>query len=217
MKEEDIIEQTVKYVKQELKGAETGHDWWHIQRVWNNTNYILGSEKADRFVCQLAALLHDIADSKFHDGDEEIGPSKAAAFLERLEVPKDVVQHVKNIIQNMSYSSVLGTITFNSRELDIVQDADRLDALGAIGIARAFNYGGHKNREIYNPNIRFEDNTDKEAYKNSHAPTIHHFYDKLLKLKDKMNTPTGRALAQKRHIYLEQFLDQFFDEWDART
>ena len=209
------IEQTAAFVQEKLQHAESGHDWWHILRVWNNTKLILEREKADRLVCELTALLHDIADSKFHDGDETIGPRIAGEFLASIHVPQETIAHVQNIILNMSYKASLGQLHFHSKELEIVQDADRLDAIGAIGIARAFNYGGFKNREMYNPNISVDPNLDKEAYKNSTAPTINHFYEKLLLLKDKMNTDTAKSIANQRHAYMEEFLSQFYAEWNG--
>lgn len=212
---QEIIDRTVLFVKETLKNAETGHDWWHILRVWNNTKLILESEKADRLICELTALLHDIADSKFHDGDEHIGPRIAGEFLKSLNLSSSIIEHVQNIILNMSYKASLGTVRFHSKELEIVQDADRLDAIGAIGIARAFNYGGFKNREIYNPEITVNTNLDKESYKNTTAPTINHFYEKLLLLKDKMNTPTAQKIAQQRHSYMEEYLQQFYSEWNG--
>lgn len=211
-----IIEETVKFVQEKLQHAEAGHDWWHILRVWNNTKLILENEEADVSVCELAALLHDIADSKFHDGDESIGPRLAGDFLRTQGVAFDVIEHVQAIIQNMSYSASLGKIRFHSKELEIVQDADRLDAMGAIGIARTFHYGGYKNRELYNPDCPFEQNLEKEAYKSSTAPTINHFYEKLLLLKDKMNTVAAKEIAEGRHRYMEGFLSQFYAEWEGR-
>lgn len=213
MNQDLIINKTVEYVKDELKNAESGHDWWHIQRVWNNTLAILKEEKADPFICQLAALLHDIADSKFHGGDENIGPNKAEQFLLKIGTDDHVASEVKKIIQNMSFTASLGEVTYSSPELHVVQDADRLDAIGALGIARAFNYGGYKNMEIYNPDLPIPTELDKESYKNSKAPTIDHFYVKLLRLKDEMNTPSARKLANGRHEFLETYLTQFFDEW----
>ena len=209
------IEQTAAFVQEKLQHAESGHDWWHILRVWNNTKLILEREEADRLVCELTALLHDIADSKFHNGDETIGPRIAGEFLASIDVPQETIAHVQNIILNMSYKASLGEVKFHSKELEIVQDADRLDAIGAIGIARAFNYGGFKNREMYNPNISVDPNLDKEAYKNSTAPTINHFYEKLLLLKDKMNTDTAKSIANQRHAYMEEFLSQFYAEWNG--
>lgn len=213
---DQLIAETIKFVKHTLEGAESGHDWWHIQRVWNNSIQILKTESADELVVELAALLHDIADSKFHDGDEEIGPKKAGDFLTSQGLPADLILHVRQIIRNMSFKASLGKVEFHSKELEIVQDADRLDAIGAIGIARAFTYGGFKNRELYNPEIPPALNMSKEEYKNSAAPTINHFYEKLLLLKDKMNTESGRKIAAERHLFMEQYLEQFYKEWDGK-
>ena len=213
MKEEQIINTTISFVQKELHNAEGGHDWWHIERVWKNAKLIAANENADLFVVELAALLHDIADSKFYDGDENIGPEKAKGFLESISVEKEIIEHVENIIRNISFKGGNFPQTFLSQELAIVQDADRLDALGAIGIARAFNYGGFKNREIYNPSIPPTPGMNKETYKRSNAPTINHFYEKLLLLKDRMNTATGKKLAEERHCFMELFLDQFYKEW----
>lgn len=211
-----IITKTITFVKQQLQNAEGGHDWFHIERVWKNAKLIATTEKdADLFVIQLGALLHDIADSKFHDGDETIGPKLARTFLEKQQVKPQEISHVEKIIKNISFKGGNETQTFKSLELDIVQDADRLDAIGAIGIARTFNYGGFKNRAIYDPAIAPDLNMDKETYKKSTAPTINHFYEKLLLLKDRMNTVTGKRLAQQRHDYMTTFLDQFYGEWNG--
>lgn len=212
---QEFIDKTASFVQDRLKDAESGHDWWHIQRVWNNTKLILQTEEADALVCELTALLHDIADSKFHNGDETIGPRIAGDFLTSIDVHPSIVEHVQQIILNMSFKASLGEVNFHSKELEVVQDADRLDAIGAIGIARAFNYGGYKNREIHNPNIPFVEKQSKQAYKNTTAPTINHFYEKLLLLKDKMNTDTAKQIALTRHQFMEQFLDQFYDEWNG--
>ncbi|HWV72312.1 MAG TPA: HD domain-containing protein [Pseudosphingobacterium sp.] len=210
------IEKTILFVKDALKNAEAGHDWFHVERVWKNARQILKEEEnADHEVVELAALLHDIADSKFHDGDEEIGPLKAEAFLSSISVEQDTLIHVSNIIKYMSFKASLGSVDFHSKEMEIVQDADRLDAIGAIGIARAFHYGGFKNREIYNPAVKPVLEQTKEEYKNNKGPTINHFYEKLLLLKDKMNTPTAKKLAEKRHHFMELYLSQFFDEWNG--
>lgn len=210
------IDQTADFVRRQLANAEAGHDWWHILRVWNNVKLILADEPADALVCELAALLHDIADSKFHDGDETIGPRIAGEFLRGIGVDESRVKHVQDIILHMSYRASLGGVMFHSRELGVVQDADRLDAIGAIGIARAFHYGGFKNRELYNPAIPPIIHQDKASYKNSTAPTLNHFYEKLLLLKDKMNTGTARALAASRHAFMEQYLEQFYAEWEGK-
>ena len=210
-----IIENTIQFVKETLENAEGGHDWFHIERVLNNAKLIAKTEDADVFIVQLGALLHDIADSKFHNGDETVGPKIAADFLESQQVSTEVIDHVVKIIQNISFKGGNIEQKFHSAELDIVQDADRLDAIGAIGIARTFNYGGFKNRVIYDPEIEPKLNMTKEQYKASNAPTINHFYEKLLLLKDRMNTKTGAEIAQKRHEFMEQFLDQFYAEWNG--
>jgi uncharacterized protein len=207
-----FIEQTRDFVKQTLKNAEGGHDWWHIYRVWNNAKRIAQTETADRLTVELAALLHDIADSKFHNGDEEIGPKTATNYLRSIGVDETVVQHVEQIIRHMSFKAGFDGPGFYSIEMGIVQDADRLDAIGAIGIARAFTYGGFKGREIYNPEIPPNLNMTKEEYKNTAAPSINHFYEKLLLLKDKMNTTTGKQLAQQRHNFMLTYLEQFYIE-----
>lgn len=219
MKKKEIIEQTVEFVKTTLQGAEGGHDWFHIERVWKNAKLIAFKENVDLFVVELGALLHDIADAKFYDGDESIGPKKAREFLESLIVQESTIQHIENIIKNISFKNSLeaNSAKFHSVELDVIQDADRLDALGAIGIARAFNYGGFKNRELYNPEIPPVKNMNKETYKISSSPTINHFYEKLLLLKDKLNTDTGKLLAEKRHKFMETYLDQFYKEWEGRS
>jgi uncharacterized protein len=216
MLSQKLIEQTAAYVRQTLQQAEGGHDWWHILRVWNNAKLIAKTEPADILVVELAALLHDIADSKFHGGNEEIGPQTAVAFLQSLQVEPAVISHVENIIRHVSFKSSFDGNLFHSPELAVVQDADRLDAIGAIGIARAFNYGGHKGREMHNPEIMPNLNMSKEEYKNTTAPTINHFYEKLLLLKDKMNTATARKLAEGRHQYMQGFLEQFYEEWEGK-
>lgn len=217
MNKPDIIARTAEFVQEKLKNAEAGHDWWHIQRVWNNTKLILETEDADALVCELTALLHDIADSKFYDGDEQIGPRIAGEFLQGTGLDKDRIEHVQRIIFNMSYKASLGQVDFHSKELEIVQDADRLDAIGAIGIARAFHYGGFKNREIYNPAIPPQQQLSKEAYKNTTAPTINHFYEKLLLLRAQMNTDTAKKIAETRHHFMKSFLQQFYNEWDGKS
>ncbi|TXE08525.1 HD domain-containing protein [Gelidibacter salicanalis] len=209
------IEQTISFVKSQLKNAEGGHDWFHIQRVLNNALLIAKTEHVDVFVVQLGALLHDIADSKFHNGDETVGPNVAREFLMKINVDSNVIEHVVNIIENISFKGGNEPQNFTSQELDVIQDADRLDALGAIGIARTFNYGGFKNRALYDPEIPPNLAMTKEAYKASNAPTINHFYEKLLLLKDKMNTETGRKVAIERHVFMEQFLEQFYAEWQG--
>lgn len=210
-----VIKQTVAFVQKELKEAEGGHDWFHIYRVWKNAQHIASHETADLLVVELGALLHDIADSKFHNGDESVGPAKARAFLMEKNVEAHIIEHVENIIKNISFKGGREAQLFKSIELDIIQDADRLDAMGAIGIARAFNYGGFKNRKIYDPEITPNLHKTKEEYKKNDDPTINHFYEKLLLLKDKMNTNTGKQMAEQRHRFMEQFLEQFYSEWEG--
>ncbi|WP_121338582.1 HD domain-containing protein [Flavobacterium sp. 123] len=215
MNKPDLISKTILFVKQNLENAEGGHDWFHIERVYKNALLIAQNETCDIKVVQLGALLHDIADSKFHDGDETIGPKKARLFLESENVDQNSITHVINIIENISFKGGNFDQKFSSIELDIVQDADRLDAIGAIGIARAFNYGGFKNRAMHNPAISPNTRMTKEEYKKSEAPTINHFYEKLLLLKDKMNTESGKEIAIQRHRYMEGFLAQFYSEWEG--
>jgi uncharacterized protein len=211
-----LVDKAVTYVKSELAEAEGGHDWWHIYRVWSAAKQIAATENVDMEVVELGALLHDIADSKFHNGDETVGPAKAREFLISAGASSDTIDHVIAIIENISFHSGFTEKRFHSAELDVVQDADRLDAIGAIGIARAFNYGGFKNRALYDPGIAPDLNMSKEAYKKSTAPTINHFYEKLLLLKDKMNTATGRAMAKERHEFMEIFLERFYKEWEGQ-
>ena len=210
-----LITACISFVKTTLSGAEGGHDWFHIERVWKNARLIAAKEQCDLEVVELAALLHDIADSKFHDGDEEIGPRKAKEYLESQNLDAEKIAHVIAIIENVSFKGGHNLRTHESIELDIVQDADRLDAIGAIGIARTFNYGGFKNRALFDPEIEPNLKMTKEEYKKSSAPTINHFYEKLLLLKDLMNTKTGKSIALERHRYMEGFLNQFFAEWNG--
>ncbi len=217
MNKEKVITNCISFVKKELQNAEGGHDWFHIERVFKNTILIAKAEKVDVFVVSLAALLHDIADPKFNNGDEKIGPKKAKQFLIDENVPKKISIHVINIIKHMSFKNSFdkNLQNFKTKEFEVVQDADRLDAIGAIGIARCFNYGGFKNRPLYNPEIIPNLTMTKEEYKNSTAPTINHFYEKLLLLKDKMNTETGKQIATDRHLFMEKYLEQFYNEWNG--
>ena len=215
MNKEKIITATIAFVKKELKNAEAGHDWFHIERVFKNTLLISKDEKVALFTVSLAALLHDIADPKFYNGDESIGPKIATAFLKEQKVDTAIITHVVHIIKHISFKNSLDKEAkkFTSKELEVVQDADRLDAIGAIGIARCFNYGGFKNRGLYDPEVLPDLNMTKEQYKNSNAPTMNHFYEKLLLLKDQMNTASGKKIAAQRHAFMETYLQQFFDEW----
>lgn len=215
MTKNEIIETTVSYVKEELKNAEGGHDWWHIQRVWKNSKKIAETEEGDPLVIELGALLHDIADYKFNNGDEEIGPKKARRFLKSIALDDHTIEAVEYIIRHISFKGGNFNNGQSSPELKVVQDADRLDALGAIGIARTFNYGGFKNRALYDPAIPPNMNMSKEEYKNSKAPTLNHFYEKLFRLKDLMNTKTGRAMAEERHRYMVDFVDRFKAEFEG--
>jgi len=206
------IQQTIDFIKQVLKNAEKGHDWFHIQRVYKNALKINEKEGGDKLVIQLAALLHDISDAKFNGGDEKAGKQKAIEFLTSIELSEDTVSQVAEIVEKVSFKGGLNDDIEKNIELKIVQDADRLDAIGAIGIARTFHYGGFKNREIYNPAVPFQKYQSAEEYHASEAPTINHFYEKLLLLKDKMNTKTGKEMAEKRHLFMEKFLEQFYEE-----
>jgi uncharacterized protein len=211
-----LIEDTIIFVKSKLKNAEGGHDWFHIERVYHNTLLIAKNESVDITIVSLAALLHDIADPKFNNGDETIGPRVASEFLLKQNVSSEIIEHVTQIIDNMSFKNSFDlNPSFTSKEMEVVQDADRLDAIGAVGIARCFNYGGFKNRQLYNPEIKPNLKMTKAEYKNSEAPTINHFYEKLLLLKDQMNTKTGKRIALERHKYMQGFLKQFFAEWNG--
>lgn len=213
MNEEQIILSTIEFVKETLKNAEGSHDWFHIERVYNTSKKIAITENADLFIVSLGALLHDIADSKFYNGDETVGPKKARKFLETQKIPNEVIIHVVKIIENISFKGGNFTQNFNSLELKCIQDADRLDAIGAVGIARCFSYGGYKERALYDPEIAPNLTMTKKEYKNSTAPSINHFYEKLLLLKDKMNTITGQKIAIERHEFMLVFLNQFYKEW----
>lgn len=212
---QDLIEKTIQFVKKTLENAEAGHDWFHIERVFKTAININQIEKGNELVVAFAALLHDIADPKFNNGDEELGPNVAEAFLRSIAVESEIIKHVKLIIRHMSFKNSFDQDAFTSKEMQVVQDADRLDAIGAIGIARAFTYGGFKNRVLYDPAILPEQHISKESYKNTTAPTINHFYEKLLLLKDLMNTQTGKAIAETRHNFMLSYLDQFYSEWEG--
>jgi uncharacterized protein len=217
-----IIDATIVFVKETLKDAESGHDWFHIERVWKNALLIYQGESLTNpnlnlTAIQLGALLHDIADHKFHNGDDTIGSKVAREFLQSLGCEESLISTVCEIILKISYK---GSNAKNEMELlegKIVQDADRLDAIGAIGVARAFSYGGYRNRQMYVPEEKPDMNMDWEAYKKNTGHTINHFYEKLLLLKDKMNTETGKKIAQKRHDYMVGFLEEFYSEWNGKS
>ena len=207
-----IIQNTIAFVQDTLKNAEGGHDWWHIYRVHVNAKRIAANENVDGLVVELAALLHDISDSKFNGGNESLGAEIARDFLTNQKLDSQTIEHVVQIINHISFKGGKESRTFHSKEFDVVQDADRLDAIGAIGIARTFNYGGFKGNEIYNPNVPPNLNMTKEEYKKGGQPSLNHFYEKLLLLKDLMNTKTGADLAAQRHAFMELYLNQFFEE-----
>lgn len=215
MDQQQIIQKTVDHLRSAFEGEGSGHDWWHIERVWKTSVYLAKREHADLFVVQLAALLHDIADWKFHGGSLEEGPKQAREWLSKFDVPEETIAHVCSIIKTLSFKGMGAISPMETKEGMIVQDADRLDAIGAIGIARAFAYGGYKGREIYNPNQSPEIHTTFDEYKKSEGSTINHFYEKLLHLKDLMNTSTAKTLAEDRHLFMEKFLEQFYKEWEA--
>lgn len=214
---EDIIGKTVDFVKKELQGAEAGHDWYHIERVWKLAEHISKSENANKEVVALAALLHDIADPKFHNGNETLALEVSKRFLTEISADESTIEQVLYIIQNISFKNRGEAPANPSLELQIVQDADRLDAIGAIGIARTFNFGGFKNNAMYDPEIAPKLNMSKEEYKKSNGTTINHFHEKLLLLKDLMNTETGKKLAAERHQYMLGFLEQFHKEWNVEV
>ncbi len=207
-----IIDNTIAFVQETLKNAEGGHDWWHIHRVHVNAKRIAANENVDGLLVELAALLHDISDSKFNGGNETLGAEIARDFLIKQGLDNKRIDHVVQIVNHISFKGGKESRTFHSKELDVVQDADRLDAIGAIGIARTFNYGGFKGNEIYNPNVPPNLNLTKEEYKKGGQPSLNHFYEKLLLLKDLMNTKTGAELAAQRHAFMELYLTQFFEE-----
>ena len=215
MDKDQVIIQTTEYIKAKLMGEGSGHDWWHVYRVWKNAIHIGKQESVDIFVVELAALLHDVADWKFNDGNDEIGPQVAKEWLESLSVSEEIVSHVCQIIKDISFKGAGVVTAMKTTEGMVVQDADRLDALGAIGIARTFAYGGSKNREMYNPEINPEMHASFEQYKNSEGTSINHFYEKLLLLKELMNTATAKQIAEKRHAVMEDYLDQFYREWEG--
>lgn len=217
MNKQEVIDNTVKYVREKLEGEASGHDWWHVYRVWKMAQNIGQKENADMFVVELAALLHDIADFKFHDGDENMGAKVSGEWLDGQGVEEEIIEHVCDIVKNVSFKGANVASGIKTKEGMIVQDADRLDAMGAMGIARTFAYGGSKNREIYNPEIDSELHDSFEKYKNSKGSSINHFYEKLLLLKNLMNTESGKEIAQGRHLIMENFLKNFFDEWEGKV
>lgn len=217
MNNTEILKHTENHIRQQLEGEGSGHDWWHIHRVRNLALKLGREENADLFIVELSALLHDIADHKFHDGNEDIGPATARKWLEHLEVSDSVVEHVCEIIRDVSFKGSDVETPMKTIEGKVVQDADRLDAIGAIGVARAFAYGGYKERELYNPEISPETHQSFDEYKNSAGPTINHFYEKLFLLKERMNTASARILAKQRHDFMHEFVDRFLAEWNGKN
>ncbi len=216
MDKEKVLAAVQRYIKNKFEGEGSGHDWWHIYRVLKSSEQIAEHEDVDLFTVQLGALLHDIADWKFVNGDEEVGPRKATELMESLEVDALYISKVCDIIREISFKGAGVKTPMSTKEGEVVQDADRLDAIGAIGIARTFAYGGNRNREIYNPDLAPEEHNSFEAYKKNEGHTINHFYEKLLLLKDRMNTSYGKKLAQERHEYMEGFLSRFYSEWEGK-
>lgn len=211
----ELINKTIDLVKQKLEGTESGHDWFHIERVWKLSLHLQEKEGGDQLVIELAALLHDIADPKFYNGDETIATKIVTEFLTTQKVDQEIIDQVIFIIENMSFKNRNDAPKDLPLELRIVQDADRLDAIGAIGIARTFNFGGYKNNLMYHPDIEPKLNQSKEDYKKSNGTTINHFYEKLLLLKDLLNTKTAKEVAEHRHQFMLQFLDEFYKEWNV--
>jgi len=212
MTEAEKLSQTAEYIKKEFSNESTGHDWWHIVRVWNMAASLARAEGADLYITEMAALLHDLDDWKFNESDD---PVRAIAWLNELNEEKEATEHIIEILKNVSYKGAGVDTPMQSNEGKCVQDADRLDALGAIGIARTFAYGGHKGNEIYNPTVKPQMHQSFDDYKTKSSHTINHFYEKLLLLKDRMNTETGKRLAQQRHAFMMVYLDQFYAEWKA--
>lgn len=216
MNKQTVIDTITQQVRQSLEGEGSGHDWWHIQRVLNMAKHLGTEEQADLFIVQLGALLHDIADWKFHEGDDTVGPRVAREILTKLDVEAADIDHVCAIVAGVSYKGAGVKTDMPTLEGRCVQDADRLDAIGAIGIARTFVYTGHKKRLMHDPSVKPVFHDTKEAYFKGGETTINHFYEKLLLLKDRMQTQTGKAIAASRHEYMEQFLKRFYAEWDGQ-
>jgi uncharacterized protein len=212
----EIVHRTAEHVRRTLEGEPSGHDWWHVYRVWKNTLAIAREEPADRFVVELAALLHDLSDRKLNGGDVTLGPKVAREWLAAQGVDEEILAHVCEIIADLSFKGAGVPTPMRTREGQVVQDADRLDAIGAIGIARCFAYGGHKGRLMHDPEQRPDLHASAESYYANQGTAINHFYEKLLLLAERMNTETGRRIAQGRHAFLEQFLARFYAEWEGR-
>lgn len=216
------IETTRQFVETQMTGDHTGHDWWHVYRVWRTAIHLMNLEisagkRIDPLVVELATLLHDMWDHKAYSGDETVAPREVRRYLEQLGVDEARTDHIVTIIKDLSFKGAGVATPMHSHEGMIVQDADRLDAIGAVGIARTFAYGGAKGRAIYDPKIAPDAHQDFDRYKNSTAPTLNHFYEKLLLLKDRMNTDAAKQTAIERHAFMEQFLKRFYDEWEGEA
>lgn len=212
----EVLARTEAHVRREMSGEGTGHDWWHVHRVRRTALRLAGEEDADPYVVELAALLHDIADHKFHGGDHTAGPRAARAWLESAGAEAEVIDHVCEIIAALSFKGAGVPTPMRTPEGAVVQDADRLDAIGAIGIARAFAYGGSRGRPLHDPEAAPEMHDSFEAYKAGSGATTAHFHEKLLLLRDRMNTAAARRIADGRHRYMEEYLARFQAEWDGR-
>lgn len=210
-----ILYRTKRMVQEKFEGEGSGHDWWHISRVWKNAKAIAKEENVDQFIVELGALLHDIADWKDHDGDLEAGPRATREWLEAQRVESGDLERVVDIVRNVAFKGANVEDAQVSPELEVVRDADRLDAIGAIGIARAFTYGGSKGRTMYDPSIPPKMHDSAEHYHNDRSHTVNHFYEKMLLLKDRMGTEAGRRMAESRHAFMEKYLKQFYDEWNG--
>ncbi|MEA2603694.1 MAG: uncharacterized protein QOF89_4686 [Acidobacteriota bacterium] len=213
---EEVVRRTAEHVRRTLEGEPSGHDWWHVYRVWKSSQVLAREEKADGFVVELAALLHDLSDRKLNGGDVTLGPKVAREWLAAQGVDAETVDHVGEIIADLSFKGAGVSTPMRTLEGKVVQDADRLDAIGAIGIARCFAYGGHKGRRLHDPEQRPEMHQSAESYYANQGTAINHFYEKLLLLAERMNTAAGRRIAQERHAFLEEFLERFYAEWEGR-
>ncbi len=212
MTKKEIIRKTEEFVKKTMKG-DPGHDWSHVDRVRKTALYIGEKEKADLFIIELASLLHDVADHKFYKGDDQIGPNTAKKWLEKMNLESSKIKEICSIIEEVSFKGARVKYNLKNFEGNIVRDADKLDALGAIGLARTFSYGGHFNVPMYLPDVKPYFHKSFKEYKKNSASTINHFYEKLLLLKDRMHTKTAKQIAIRRHKFMEQYLKEFYEEW----
>lgn len=215
MDKQEIIKKTAEHAKKFFEGEGSGHDLFHTQRVWKTAKYLAEKENADLFVVEMAALLHDVADWKLNDGDEKAGLQKVQTWIEQNGVERNELEHILKIIDNMSFSRETEGKKIDTIEGFVVQDADRLDAIGAVGIARTMTYGGKHGRILHDPEIKPKTFDNIEEYKKYKTTTINHFYEKLLLLKDKMNTEAAKKIAGKRHKFMEDFLKEFYEEWEC--